>query len=481
MAGVYSGTLIGDDKKPLSGAKVVLKYNKPGVSNDLPTTTTDKNGQYLLVDPIASNDVTLTFSKNSYSVYSIKNPQPSGKFDINDSQISPQFGGTLELKGLFEAGKYFISSLSSETQNLINWELLNAGIFAKNNNVNYVVIIEAAESKVTNYDREEFQADGITENKNWAGPTGTFKTPALPTGSLATLRAENFSTYVKQLFTSLGVSDFRIYTNILTNQGPEYVKGTDNPDDPKYKSAQYVNITVALSTTPCIPQTLRTTGNVGGRIRINTFTLYRPPNTSVIRIDPLPYPDRFQIGNGEFDDYYIQSPNALGDILAWEFIVYLSIFSVRGESKNAEYEQGILSAQDKLKAQRVPIPDVAKALNASSTSSQIRDQIKDFMKFCSLSRPTTTGVKYPLDRIDVLFRTTSFSEIIDKLFYEKASDGSYYFVGPLDGNTTRKVTIRRLPPEPRPLPSTYNRFLNLKQIQGSVTTDSEFTVNICNQ
>lgn len=72
MIGIFTGTLLKDDGNYLEGVDVVVKS-----INLSEKTKTNKNGIFniLLKNINLDSDITITFSKNGYNLYQIKNPQ----------------------------------------------------------------------------------------------------------------------------------------------------------------------------------------------------------------------------------------------------------------------------------------------------------------------------------------------------------------------------------------------------------------------
>ena len=300
MPNRFSGKLLDENGKAIDGVRIVLKSG-----TFTQKTLTDKTGTFNITTPsdINSSDTTLTFSKNGLTLYKIKNPQPTGTYTPSEPIIDSINGGELNLKGGFAAGKYLITSLSSNIQEQLYWELFNVLEFIKENPNNYNIIIEASESTITNYDREEFLEDG-SPNPNWAGPTGTFKTPASPAKSLSEKRYQSLKKYIEDFFKENGSQIPTIKSNILVGG--------------KKESDQYVILQAKLSTVNC------KTKEVQQKIQKDRI-LIKPQGATKITLDAFQFPDRFGI-NGKYLDYYTQSPDTKGSVTSWEFIVYLSLY-----------------------------------------------------------------------------------------------------------------------------------------------------------
>jgi hypothetical protein len=300
MPNRFSGKLLDTNGKAIDGVRIVLKSG-----TFTQETLTDKTGTFNITTPsdINSSDTTLTFSKSGLTLYKIKNPQPTGAYTPSEPIIDSINGGELNLKGGFAAGKYLITSLSSNIQEQLYWELFNVLEFIKENPDNYNIIIEASESTITNYDREEFLEDG-SPNPNWAGPTGTFNTPALPAKSLSEKRYQSLKKYIEDFSKENGSQIPTIKSNILVGGNKE--------------SDQYIRLEAKLTTVNC------KTKEVQQKIQKDRI-LIKPQGATKITLDAFQFPDRFGI-NGKYVDYYTQSPNTKGSVTSWEFIVYLSLY-----------------------------------------------------------------------------------------------------------------------------------------------------------
>lgn len=304
MPNRFSGKLLGDSGNALEGVKVALKSGT--FSQD---TITDKEGVFNINAPDSVNpkDTTITFTKDKFTLYKIKNPQPTGAYTPSQPQIDPLYGGLLNLKGGFVGGKYLISSLNPTIQEQLYWELFNVNEFAKENPGIYQITIVASESTIPNYDREEFLEDGVTPNPNWAGPSGTFDPKGkLNSKVLSEKRYNSLKTYIENFFEENGSPIPKIESKILVGGNKE--------------SDQYVRLEAQLTQVNCKSRKIKEEGPMQGE-----RTLIKPPGATKITLDAFQFPDRFGI-NGKYLDYYTQNPNTSGDVTSWEFIVYLSLF-----------------------------------------------------------------------------------------------------------------------------------------------------------
>lgn len=134
----------------------------------------------------------------------------------------------------FPSGVYSINNLPENGKINLNNKLEEISTYVKNNpNSSVNIQIEVGESKITN------------------------NNPSLKPGDLAALRGQNISKYLQDYFNLLVqnkeltkmpvISPFQ--TNVqLGTQKYNYIKGKDNPKDPKYLQDQYVKFKVSLTT-----------------------------------------------------------------------------------------------------------------------------------------------------------------------------------------------------------------------------------------
>jgi len=132
----------------------------------------------------------------------------------------------------FAKGKY--SQMSEEGLNDLKADLEEAKDWIIKNKGSVIFIqIVASESKVTNYDNEQEP-----------------NVPVQPT-VLSRLRAKTLKRYLlsyfKTLFDSGIISEMPVFQEPkLMVAGPEYVRGKNNPNDPKYDPFQSVNVEMKL-------------------------------------------------------------------------------------------------------------------------------------------------------------------------------------------------------------------------------------------
>ena len=146
-------------------------------------------------------------------------------------------------KKSFDAGKYRFNSLSPEAKDAINDSIAKIALFITNNpNTEVTIGIEVGESAVTNYDRENYQEGDYNPKAK------------LETGKLAEKRGNTIKEFLE--------AQFKNYVNLgklktipvipdptVGSQKHTYTKGTDDPDDPKYKEDQYIKFNVDLKST----------------------------------------------------------------------------------------------------------------------------------------------------------------------------------------------------------------------------------------
>jgi hypothetical protein len=378
MPNRFSGKLLDENGKAIDGVKIVLK------SGTLTQETlTDRTGIFNITTPsdINPNDTTLTFSKSGLTLYKIKNPQPTGAYTPLKPQIDPIYGGLLNLKGGFGAGKYLITSLSPNIQEQLYWELLNVLEFIKENPDNYNIVVVASESTITNYDREEFLEDG-SPNPNWAGPTGTFRTSSLPPKSLSDKRYQSLKKYIENFFKENGSQIPTIKSNILI--------GGDKESD------QYIRLEAQLTTVNCKTKTIQEKIQ-GDR------TLIKPQGATKITLNAFQFPDRFGI-NGKYVDYYTQSPDTRGSVTSWEFIIYLKLYNtallnddtiVKKQFNTDELKKILLidmGVNENVKIQLIEF--IRKSGKTGSTDTNLEDQSDSII--VSLAISNSIGPRNPI-------------------------------------------------------------------------------------
>ena len=288
----------------LEGVKVTITGT--GVEKNT-STVTDANGDWLItlksdVDP---KNITVTFSKPGLETTSVKNPQKTAELP---GYIDPIKGGILDLAGDYPSGLYKVTSLSKESQEVIDKEIEDAYNFAKNNPGNFILKIESSESQVPNADNEG-------TNKN-------FDTP----GSLAEARALELEKYINDkinaLYTEGANSSFQKPTVVLDNinRVGDAVWDGINAQANKYTKDQYTRIKAELKRPRCeyIPATSE---DVRGS---RTFT--KLPGLTKITLDAADAPDRFEInfgGDGKPNNYYSQTINPTGSLVTWQYMMYI--------------------------------------------------------------------------------------------------------------------------------------------------------------
>lgn len=479
MANLYTGKLVGNDGKALPDTKITLKSG-----NFTQSYTTDKNGNFKIIAPdsIDTQNTTLTFSKDKYTLYSIKNPQLTGTFDIIDSEINPLTGGRLKLQGQYDSGKYLFSSLPLSKQEKLSWELYNAVLFISTYPGNHNVIITASESQVPNYDREEFLEDGVTLNTKWAGPDGERRPEGkLGSGKLSELRALNLKKYVEGIFTSYGkpipTTSGSLTITTKTKIGETAFTSGSRADDPKYLAEQYVEIQVAFKQPPCVPIIIEEDEGGFGK----TKTIQKPPGSKTITIDAFQYPDRFGIDNNLLR-YYIQNPETKGSIESWRFIVYLSNYPSGGTPKEdptleepelilVEDLKKILLEDYKLKKTTVIPEDKATGTPERIVEKThphimaIQEQLRTFVERRQKAYNNEFDRVSDVDILNyILGGTDSKNRYIDSIIRA----GEYTYLFPLK----RENITLNLPDK---------EMFDLNQKVGSITNNSVYSINMCNK
>jgi hypothetical protein len=288
----------------LEGVKVTITGT--GVEKNT-STVTDVNGNWLItlksdVDP---KNITVTFSKPGLETTSVKNPQKTAELP---GYIDPIKGGILDLAGDYPSGKYKVTSLSKESQDVINKEIEDAYNFAKNNPGNFTLKIESSESQVPNADNEG-------TNKNFDKP-----------GSLAESRALELETYINDKINTLYAGEtnpsFQKPTVILDNinRVGDAIWDGINAQANKYTKDQYTRIKAELKKPRC-EYIVETSPNIKG------YKIYtKPPGTTKITLDAADAPDRFGIEfgtQGKLNNYYSQTLNPEGSLITWQYMMYI--------------------------------------------------------------------------------------------------------------------------------------------------------------
>ena len=230
MSTQFKGQVVDSQGNKLEGVKVVV------TGKDVPpntSTTTDSEGKWLvtLEIDITPSDTSITFSKSGLETKNITNPQPTSELE---GYIDPGKGGILDLAGKYPSGKWKISSLPQDIQDIINKEIEDAYTFAKNNPDNFKLEIESSESQVPNTDNE--------------GTNKDFSTP----GTLAEARAQDLEKYVNDKINTLYISEvnpsFQKPIVVLgsINRVGDMVWDGVNADNEKYTKDQYTRLKIGF-------------------------------------------------------------------------------------------------------------------------------------------------------------------------------------------------------------------------------------------
>lgn len=238
MPNQFKGQVVDSQGNKIEGVKITIT----GIEVPANTTTlTDVNGDWLItiktaVDP---KDITITFSKPGLETTSIKNPQQTAEIP---GYIDPVKGGILDLAKDYPSGKYKVTSLPQEIQDIINREIEDAYNFAKSNPNNVKLEIESSESQVPNIDNE-----------------GTNKDFTIP-GSLAEARAQDLEKYVNDKLNTLYASEINptfpkpvVMLGSINRIGDVAWDGVNTNDD-KYTKDQYTRVKASIvSKAPEVP------------------------------------------------------------------------------------------------------------------------------------------------------------------------------------------------------------------------------------
>ena len=463
MAQRFTGTIYTNDGKKLDGARVVLKLNGTIIQK----TITDKNGTFNIT---TSNDIdpsgaTIIVSKENYILYSISNPQPTGTYFPPRTIINPVYGGLIDLKNSFDAGKYLISSLNPKDQERLYWELFNVQEFVKNNQgpildtpgtprtSNYEIVIVASESQVPNYDREEFLENGDI-NTNWAGPpnTNTFKTPELIAKTLSEKRSNSLKTYINNFFKENGLTPPNITSDIRVGDL------VYNPDDKKqdiknFIPDQYVRLEARLITATCQYT------EISENLKSTNLTLIKPPNSTTLTVDAKYFPDRFGI-NGKLNNYYTINYD-VPFIDAWGFIVYLKLLL---------FDQYILKNDNDLIKTKVDIKKVQEIFNRLSIengSIEIKGQLLEFIYIWEARAKGETKAKAQKD----ILKNDTLEEIFNYFLFDLENfdkDNMYIILIKRENTAIKLDNIGN------------NESFILNASAGNIVEQSVFEFKICN-
>jgi hypothetical protein len=408
----FTGQIVDENGKNLEGVTVTLSW---GVINK--KTTTNKNGYYNIILPniIDSTKTSLTYTKEGRTLKNIKNPQPTSTYTPSgEPQIDDFYGGKLNLNNSFDSGKYLISSLKVQDRDILDFELYHLKEFIKSNPGNYNIFIKASESKVPNNDREEFLEDG-SPNPNWAGPEGEFRSEGkLESKILSQKRFNSLKKYIEEAFKEEGIPAPIIKSEVIIS-GPDYNSGDKKED---FKQYQYSTLNANLLQVNCKTREV----NRGKKFEGDKI-LYKPPGATKITLDAFQFPDRFGI-NGKYLDYYTQSPNTIGSVTSWEFIVYLSLFGTSLLNDDTitrkEFNPTVLKAQllvDMLLNENIKLELLAfikKSGGVGSTDAKLADQSNQTI--IDLAIQNSVGVRspviygYPIKRENTVIPLTNTGE-----------------------------------------------------------------------
>jgi hypothetical protein len=338
MPNQFNGQVYDTNGRVLEGVKVSLTVSN---TSTYKTATTNSEGKWLItldtsVDP---KNVNITFSKSGLESKIVKNPQQT---EILNGYIDPEKGGTLDLAGQYDSGKWKVTSLTSEQQLVIDKEIQDLYTFAKNNPGNFKITIEASESRVPNNDNEE----GKTKQNE-------FRTTP---GSLAKARALNLQEYVvkkiNELYSKETNKNFTKPSVILGKidavGGAEWKAG-NNPDAEGYKSYQFTRLKADFITKPkCEFITSTTDAN----IRAGGFVTFKSIGESYIEFDPAVAPDLFIIESSRDgvikrtqSPTFYQTPDAPGNPISYGIVAFITNNTNKDIKINLENTKAIQIAE----------------------------------------------------------------------------------------------------------------------------------------
>lgn len=264
--------------KKLEGVKVTI--SGPNIPPNT-SALTDKEGNWFisLINDVNSTDIKLFFTKSGLQSKIINGPIPTAELE---GYIDPEKGGTLDLQGLYESGRWKITSLQPESKSILDQELEDLFQFIKKHPGNTKIIITSSESQVTNADNEE---GGLrtTEFRQILGSLAKARAEALqqyvnefldkkynenldidpnqrPTiqfGEINRVGNELWERYYDQTNKLIERPDIINLNKQLLQRPEEQEQGAVRAADlSKYKKDQYTRINVEVITTPTIPDCL---------------------------------------------------------------------------------------------------------------------------------------------------------------------------------------------------------------------------------
>lgn len=302
MANKFTGIVRNQTGELVVSAKVILSENNKSIASG----STDNNGRFELNTPeLDPKKCKLIITKEGKELRSIDNPRPTGEITTGNLQITAQEGGFLELKSQYRGGEYYFSSLglgSSTDPDLVkdnfDLNLKELGGLIKisiDKTIPIEIIITGSESKIPNFDQEQFLNDGKTANLNNGKP--------LPEKELAIRRVQ----YLNEHITSSIFKDQNIrnkYNN--TKQESFIISGPDFPPTsgkPDYTQYQYVSIKALPSKPTC------TQVSVAQKAGENKIIPYVAPGSKYCKFSANYIPDRFGF-NGYYSPYYYIDPSS---------------------------------------------------------------------------------------------------------------------------------------------------------------------------
>ena len=340
---IYSGNTFDVVGKKLKGVQVT--FTAPPSTTKLSTITNDNGEWQIEVNDVDNSKAKLTFTQDGKVIATIPAPLPTGKIE----RINSQSGGTLNLKGKYGAGKYYITSLEVTTKEDIDKQLAEAYKFVKANPGNYKLYIESSESRVTNYDREP------------SSPTNG--KPLLPTekdpAPLARRRAEALQKYANDFFLNNYNKENPVPTGFILPEvqirsvitgSTKYDSQTDtNPyDGPKgenYKNEQYTKLIADFISKPkCDFITISDKANIAA----GGFITFTSSGESYIEFDPAVAPDLFIIEttkNGIISitrsPTFYQKSGSPGNPITWGIIAFIANSKNKETKVSLEYTKAI--------------------------------------------------------------------------------------------------------------------------------------------
>lgn len=295
MANKFSGVIRDQKGELVVEADVIIYENGAQKAK----TKTNNKGEFTLsTSELDPKKCKIIITKEGKELRSVDNPQITGEITTGNLQITAQEGGLLELKSQYKGGEYYFTSLG-DTQpdpdlirddfDLNIKELGDLIKICTDKSIALDIIITGSESKIPNFDQEQFLEDGKTKNPN--------NSKSLPELELAKRRVQ----YLKQHITDDIFKDDATKKNkfISLTSNPSYIISGPGPGikGVEYSLYQYVSIKAKPGRPTC------TAVNVSAQAGENKQVPYIAPGSKYCKFRSFAIPDRFGF-NGHYEPYY---------------------------------------------------------------------------------------------------------------------------------------------------------------------------------